>query len=112
MRRGAIMTMTTQTSATALMEANERDAISRSSEGLAAGRGRLRGDRQDRAVGRPQELARGLLNQLRRHLAELVVQAVDAAGIVVEQREGRQEVGAAEPDLALVFRVEPRALLH
>ena len=41
--------------------------------------GGLRDDRQDGAVGRPQVLARGLLNQLRRDLAELVLQPVDAS---------------------------------
>ena len=55
-------------------------------------------DDQDRPVGRPQILPGGLLNQLRRHLAELLLEAVDPARVVVEEREGREQVRAAEAE--------------
>ena len=71
----------------------------------------FRRDGQDRAVGRPQVFARRLLNQLRRDLAELVLEPVDLRRVVVEQREGGEQVGAAEADELLVVGVEPRAAL-
>src|ERR1039457_5389207 len=66
---------------------------------LLCGPGLWRGGRcgarlyhKDRAVGRPQVLACGLLNQLGSDFSKLGFECVNAGRIVVEQREAGQQV--------------------
>ena len=59
--------------------------------------------REDGAVGRAQVFLRRLLDQVRRDLPELVFEPVDLRRVVVEEREGGEQVGAAEADELLSY---------
>src|SRR5262245_14482925 len=80
---------------------------------LVVGRGLALGlDDEDRAIGGPQVLLRHLLHLLRSDLGELGFEAVDLGGIVVEERERREQVRLSESAELLHLVVEARAHLH
>src|SRR5690606_42059852 len=66
---------------------------------------------QHRAVRRPEISFRRAPDQLRRHLAEFLLEAIYARRVIVEQRERGEQVGAAEAGEHLDLGVERGALL-
>ena len=69
-------------------------------------------DDEDGPVGLAQPLLRGLLQELRRHLLELVEDAIDLLRGIVEERVGGEQIRLAESGESVELIVEAGADLH
>src|SRR5689334_11043012 len=81
--------------------------------GSGAGRNLLsRNDGEDGSVGWREILSRRCHQQLGCHLGKLRLQPIDSARIVIEQREGGQQIGPAEAGERFDLGIEAGAQLH